>query len=89
MKACNESDCENRNSGDEIHVLRNREFISSISKEFEVFDQCYETGIDDVFEFHAGGTDGVSYLHFPDGRKKVLSFEISYTILRFGSPNSG
>ena len=65
VKSCaNENDpgCNNQFRGNEILVLRNMEVVSKIESGFHVFDECFATTKNATFEFHAGGTDGVSFI---------------------------
>ena len=63
VKSCaneNDSGCGEQFRGNEILVLRNKEVVSKIERGFNIFDECFATSKDATFEFHAGGTDGVS-----------------------------
>ena len=56
----NESGCED-GFGDKILVLRNQEKVSEIPEGNHNYEECFATVDEDIFEFHAGGLNGVSY----------------------------
>ena len=60
VKSCENEDQPGCNQGNEILVLRNKEVVSKIERGIHTFDECFTTASDTTFEFHAGGTDGVS-----------------------------
>ena len=61
IKSCRptDSDC-TFGHGDKILIFKNKEKISEIERGFMNYEECFETKKNDVFELHAGGSDGVS-----------------------------
>lgn len=67
-----ETDCDDKYGGNEIIILRNEEMVSRIPSKFEIFEECFATNADATFEFHAGGSDGVSCIRFKMANKTDL-----------------